>query len=155
MPISTGVVGVNAAGGFILYVPPGVVPTPSGAVSTMGTGVTDGGDFLRYVPPAVIPEPKPPVNVTAPAASATSLAQGGMAVTTNGTWDGLTPRTYTYQWQVVGGAAIPGATAQTWTIAGYEGDMIQCVVTATNADGSASATSNAVGPIEVTEPPPA
>ena len=67
--------------------------------------------------------------------------------TTSGTWTGSPAPTYAYQWQVAGGAEIPGATASSWTIAGYEGDNIQCVVTATNSAGNASATSNSIGPI--------
>ena len=157
-PLSTMGVGVEEDGTFVRYVPPDVNPSgpPSSPLSTMGVGVDETGQFYRYIPPDAVPEPEPPqppVNLVLPLAGSTSLAQGGTIFTSNGTWEGLLPRTYTYLWRVSpDGAAIPGATNQTWTIAGYEDESIECMVTATNDDGSGTATSNAVGPI--LPPPP-
>ena len=160
MPTSTGRFAVDAGGGFRLYVPPDVIARPASAsgvqVSTMGVGLGSDDKFRLYQPPLVIPEPEPdpPVNLTLPIAQAVGgPIEGNMAICSTGTWSGGVPRTYAYQWYVVLGAAIPGATANSWTISGYEGEMVECQVTATNSDGSATAVSNAIGPIEAAAPP--
>ena len=160
MPTSTGSFGVDAGGEFRQYVPPDVIARPATAqripVSTMGVGLGSDDKFRLYQPPQVIPEPEPdpPVNITLPTAQAVGgPIEGNMAICNTGSWAGGVPRTYTYQWYVVLGAAIPGATANSWTIAGYEGEMVECQVTATNADGSTIAVSNAIGPIEAAVPP--
>lgn len=84
-----------------------------------------------------------PVNLTAPVVSGgTSL--GSVLTTTNGTWSGTLPFTYTYQWQR-NGLPISGATSSTYTIVVADSAAaITCVVTATNLKGSASATSNTI-----------
>jgi hypothetical protein len=89
-----------------------------------------------------------PSNITAPHATATSLsvAAAGVASGTMGTWNG-SPTAYAYQWQR-NAANIAGAAASTYTfVVADEGAMIGCVVTATNVNGSASVTSNTVGPV--------
>lgn len=87
-----------------------------------------------------------PVNLTAPVVSGgTSL--GSVLTTTNGTWSGTLPFTYTYQWQR-NGLPISGATSSTYTIVVADSAAaITCVVTATNAIGNASANSNAIAVI--------
>jgi hypothetical protein len=90
----------------------------------------------------------PPANTAAPVVSSTSLsvAAAGVASTTNGTWTGA-PATYTYQW-LRGGAPIFNATAQSYTLAvADETFMLSCRVTAENANGTVSATSNTIGPV--------
>ena len=128
---------------------------PTIELFTMGLCLDADGNIWRYqgangmvLIGSINPAPVPPSNTVPPNASGTNFTQGGLAVTSNRTWIGDSPRVYTYQWQVTGGAAIAGATTQSWTIEGHEGDMIECVVTATNDGGSASATSNSIGPIE-------
>jgi hypothetical protein len=89
-----------------------------------------------------------PSNVTVPHATATSLsvAAAGVASCTKGTWNG-SPTAYAYQWRR-NGVNIAGAVASTYTfVVADEGAMISCNVTATNANGSTSATSNTVGPV--------
>lgn len=83
----------------------------------------------------------PPVNTAAPVASGTGTVGQTLSVTT-GTWQ-YSP-TFTYQWQR-GGAAIGGAIAATYVlVAADSGASVSCQVTATNAAGSASASSNAI-----------
>jgi hypothetical protein len=87
----------------------------------------------------------PPANTTAPAISGTT-AVGQTLTTTNGSWTN-SPTTYTYQWKRAG-TAISGATSSTYVlVSADQGTNITCTVTATNAGGSASATSAAVGPV--------
>jgi hypothetical protein len=67
-------------------------------------------------------------------------------VNNKGTWSN-SPTTYAYQW-LRSGAPIFNATGQSHAlIAADIGFLISCRVTATNADGSGNATSNAVGPV--------
>jgi hypothetical protein len=83
-----------------------------------------------------------PFNTAVPTISGT--AQVGQELTADvGTWEGAYPIAFTYQWQA-DGADISGATSSTYTLqAAEEGTVITVVVTATNAFGSASATSAA------------
>jgi hypothetical protein len=86
-----------------------------------------------------------PSNTVAPVASGTPTTGQNLSCTT-GTWTGSPTPTYTYQWQRAG-VNIGGATASTYTLVeADEGNAIRCVVTATNASGSASANSNAITP---------
>ena len=87
-----------------------------------------------------------PLNLAAPTISGTVLP--GQTLTANdGTWVGTPPITFVYQWlscaPLGGGCSeIPGATEQTHTVgAGEIGDSFEVVVTATNGEGKASATS--------------
>ena len=75
---------------------------------------------------------------------------GEVLTTTNGTWTN-SPTSYAYQWQDCNSAGggcvnIGGATSSSYTVAsGDVGDTIRCVVTASNAYGSASQASAATG----------
>jgi len=82
----------------------------------------------------------PPVNTVLPLISGT--AQVGQTLsTTTGTWTGTTPITYTYQWKRAG-VPITGAYASTYiAVTADIGSALTVTVTATSADGSASATS--------------
>jgi predicted secreted protein len=84
-----------------------------------------------------------PVNRLLP--SIAGIAQVGQVLTAvPGNWDNSP--SFTYQWQVNGGswANISGATARTYTpVVGQVGNPIRCIVTGTNSEGSASATSGA------------
>ena len=88
---------------------------------------------------AVLVIPGSPVNTVAPVASGT-LTVGSTLSCTTGTW--TNSPTYTYQWQR-GGANISGATSSTYvTVSADGGTSVGCLVTATNASGSASQASN-------------
>jgi hypothetical protein len=85
----------------------------------------------------------PPSNTVAPVISGSSDI-GSVLSTTDGTWSGTIPITYTYQWKR-NGVSILGATASTYTLVAADYNLpITCEVTATNIAGSASATSNSI-----------
>ena len=98
-----------------------------------------------------------PSNTALPQISGTS-AVGSTLTASNGAWSGSTPITYTYAWQrcATNGAscgAINGATDQTYRVAnGDAGHTLRVVVTATNAAGSAQATSAFVSVSSVSAP---
>lgn len=84
-------------------------------------------------------------NTTAPAVTGTGTV-GQVLTTTNGAWS-ATPDSYTYQWRR-DGAAISGATSQTYTLVSADGGTaITCAVTAVKAtytSGTAVSNSTAV-----------
>jgi hypothetical protein len=86
-----------------------------------------------------------PVNTAVPAVSGTAM-QGQSLSTSNGTWSN-SPTSYAYQWQDCDSsgascANVSGATSSSYTLtSGDAGHTVQAVVTASNAGGSASATS--------------
>lgn len=85
------------------------------------------------------PTASPPVNTVLPAITGTARAGETLSCST-GTWTNA-PTGYAYQWKA-GGADIDGATASTYELTSGEiGAVITCTVMATNAGGSAGATS--------------
>jgi hypothetical protein len=92
-----------------------------------------------------------PVNTVAPVASGGTYI-GDVLTTTNGTWTGSP--TFTYQWyNVSDGDNIVGATASTYTlITAVAGDDINCIVTGTNAAGSAIGNSNSITTLAAAAP---
>jgi hypothetical protein len=93
-----------------------------------------------------------PANTAAPTISGT-VREGETLTAANGSWSGSTPITFTYRWQRCNSSGgncdkISGATAQTYRL-GHDdaGHTIRVAVTATNAEGSASAVSSATGPV--------
>jgi len=84
-----------------------------------------------------------PSNTIAPVVSGTNTV-GSLLTTTNGSWSGSLPITYTYQW-LRNGSNISGATSSTYTlITADTSTLVSCKVTATNSVGSANATSNSL-----------
>jgi hypothetical protein len=117
----------------------------------MGTALGGAGD----------PTLDPPVNTVAPAVTGTET-EGSTLTTTNGTWTGTPVIAYTYQWMhsVTSGGVpttsggeyvgvpIAGATSSTYVLQASDvAELIFCEVTATDAVGSASKTSNVTGSI--------
>jgi hypothetical protein len=98
-----------------------------------------------------------PRNTALPTISGT-LSLGQTLAASQGMWSGTTPITYTYQWQQCDdtGAsctAEPAGTGATYIIVGNNvGNTMRVVVTATNSDGSATATSAATMKISGTLP---
>ncbi len=87
----------------------------------------------------------PPANTSAPVVSG-ALIVGQVLSSTTGGWTN-SPTAYAYQWRR-NGVDIAGAVASTYTLTIWDaGATITCQVTASNAFGSATALSNAVGPI--------
>ena len=85
--------------------------------------------------------PALPVNTVAPVVSGTAVV-GQTLTTTNGTWTN-SPSSFSYQW--FRGATQIGTNASTYTLVSADaGQSVTCRVTATNAGGSANATSNAL-----------
>jgi hypothetical protein len=87
--------------------------------------------------------PLPPSNTLTPVISGTNVV-GNTLTTTNGTWSGTLPITYTYQWKR-NGSNIVGATASTYLLVQADATFdITCSVTGTNILGNSTATSNAL-----------
>lgn len=79
-----------------------------------------------------------PVNTAAPTISGTAVV-GSTLTVSDGTWTGVPTPTFGYQWQR-GTTNISGATSTTYVVQLSDvGNTIRCVVTGTNAVGSASA----------------
>ena len=101
--------------------------------------------------------PPAPVNTTAPVISGTAQ-QGDTLSVSNGAWSG-SPNGFSYAWQdcdANGANCVPisGAGKNTYTLqAGDVGDTIEASVTATNAGGSATATTNATAVVTAAPPP--
>jgi hypothetical protein len=93
-----------------------------------------------------------PQNTALPQVSGTAK-EGQTLTASNGTWSN-TPTSYAYQWRrcASDGRAcgdITGATKQTYDVAAADiGHTLRVVVTATNADGNASATSAATDVVD-------
>ncbi len=84
-----------------------------------------------------------PVNTVAPVISGTNTF-GSTLTTTDGTFTGTAPITFTYQWQR-NGSPISGQTASTYVIGASDSlANITCSVTATNSYGSDSEVSNTI-----------
>ena len=93
-----------------------------------------------------------PANTSTPTIS--GPAQGGETLnTTNGTWSGSTPMTFTYQWQRCDNTGnscnkITGATNQSYVVQKDDvGHRLRVSVKATNSDGSGNAVSAPTGVI--------
>lgn len=84
-----------------------------------------------------------PVNTVAPAITGT--ANVGQTLTcSTGTWTGTGVISYAYQWRRAG-LAISGATSSTYTLLLADDTLlVDCVVTATDDDGSRAATASGV-----------
>lgn len=92
-----------------------------------------------------------PVNSVAPVISGTATV-GQTLSSTTGTWSGTGTLSYAYQWKR-DGVNISGATSATYLLDALdEATNITCRVTATDDNGSASATSNSLGPIDAASP---
>ena len=78
------------------------------------------------------------VNTAIPTLSPATLFPGAVVTCSPGTWN-YHPTSYNYQWRR-NGAAISGATSQTYLVAsGDVGATLSCVVTATNPAGTSGA----------------
>ena len=108
--------------------------------------------------PIATSAPQPPTNTSAPAISGTAQ-QGSTLSTTTGSWTG-NPTSYGYQWQDCDSsgascANISGATSNSYTLVGADvGHRVEAVVTATNAAGSKSASSQPTAVVSSPTPNP-
>jgi hypothetical protein len=105
-----------------------------------------------------------PANMSAPTITG-SVVKGVALVGGTGSWEGTPPISFGFQWQRCDNAGsgcgpIAGATGATYTLAGADvGSRLRVQVTASNADGVASALSAAtevvvdqMGPVSTGEP---
>lgn len=101
------------------------------------------GSVVKNILNAVVSSP--PVNITSPAATVVTggtVAGTSILTCSTGSWSG--EPTYTRQW-LHNGSVIAGATGTTYTSQVSDaGGSISCRITATNAGGNASATSNSI-----------
>jgi hypothetical protein len=100
--------------------------------------------------------PGPPVSLAPPTISGTPLPDQKLEASP-GTWAGTAPFAYEYQWSScnVMGECLPiaGATASTYTVAPLEvASALEVQVTAINAAGSATATSEMTGAVGALPP---
>jgi hypothetical protein len=109
----------------------------------------NGTTTVPTAPTSAVVALAPPVNLVAPVAAGT--AQQGQTLTAQGdTWTGSPSTTAKWERRVSGGdwTAIGGSTGRTYVLAAADVDAeVRAVVTATNADGSAAASSPARGPV--------
>jgi len=97
-----------------------------------------------------------PTNLTQPTISGTAK-EGQQLAVTNGTWSGITPITYFYQWQRCNPSCsdIQGATTAAY-LAEYAdvGYTLRAAVTANNSSGQDAVYSTESGPVQETPDPP-
>jgi hypothetical protein len=89
---------------------------------------------------------------SAPTITGTAKVGDKLSLKSNGSWSGSPAPTYRYQWNTCAGiscSAISGQTASSLTLTNaLVGKTIELQVTASNSFGSASALSNAIGPVK-------
>jgi hypothetical protein len=118
-----------------------LVTADGGTMVTCLVTATNAAGSTQY-PSNQIAVQGAPSNTALPVASGTGTV-GQVLSVTNGTWTN-SPTGYTYQW-LRAGANIAAATAATYTLVAADStNNVSCRVTATNAAGSASATSNSI-----------
>jgi hypothetical protein len=124
-------------------------PTTADVGGTLRVAVTahapGGAVTVQSLQTAPVTQPGPPVNTALPAITGTAQ-QGQTLTASTGTWTGA-PTAFAYQWQHCDAAganctAVAGATAATYVVSSADvGFTLSVTVTATNASGSAPATS--------------
>ena len=125
-------------------------------VRVLVTATDADGSVAAGSAPTPVIQGDPPISVATPVVLGTP-SLGGTLSTDNGSWTPVGDTlTLTYAWQrgdaTNGYSTIAGATAATYTtVAADVGENIRVTVTATNVDGSVSATSTATPPVQ---PPP-
>jgi RHS repeat-associated protein len=99
----------------------------------------------------------PPVNTALPAMAGTP-EEGKTLTASIGSWAGTATITYTYQWQHCNSTGesctnIAGATSEKYTVSSSDlGNAIRFTVTATNAEGTTSASAEATVPVTAIPP---
>ena len=127
-----------------------LIPADVGGTMRVVVAATNaGGTTMATSPATATVAPAAPVNTVPPAISGTATDEQALTISSDGTWTGTPTITYAYKWQrcdSVGAncADIAGATSVTYLLAPADvGKTVRGVVTATNAGGSSSASSDA------------
>lgn len=132
-PVSGSPVETGAGPGSVAF-------SPSGALLATANSSGSGGVSVFFTGPS--PVTTPPVSTTPPTITG-ATKPGGILTCLQGSWTN-TPTTFAYQWYR-NGTSLAGFTSSTYKLGTLdEGATFTCVVTATNAAGSASASSSAV-----------
>ncbi len=134
-----------------------------GRYATAGVGFAVAGLALAVLSSSSVAAPaEAPANTAEPAISGMAL-EGQNLTTSNGSWSGTQPMTFSYRWVRCGsdgGAAdgsncssISGATGKTYTLKGGDvGFRLRVRVTATNSSGAARVASNPTATIAARRP---
>lgn len=124
------------------------------------TATNGGGSATEYSDPTPLVRAAGPMNGAPPAVSGTAIV-GEALIASDGTWTGPQPIRFAYQWQACDAAGSGCVNLQGDSLSFIElrpahvGKRLRVVVTATNVDGSRSATSEAsaaVAAAKVTPP---
>jgi hypothetical protein len=118
--------------------------------ASLASGLTVLATFvgMAETSPAVVPN-----NTEAPAVVGTAQ-DGQLVAAKDGEWSGTNPMTFTYQWQRCNSAGascvgISGATAKVYRVATADvGNRLRVQVTARNASGSRTATSQPTSAVD-------
>jgi len=116
------------------------------SVSLQKKDVSTASLTKRDISPIALILGNQPVNTITPVI--TGVAQRGETLTsTTGTWTGTGTISFAYQWKR-DNTNISGATSSTYVlVAADDNTSITCVVSATDSEGTGTATSNAISPI--------
>jgi hypothetical protein len=153
----------DGAGGACANVPGAVsasytlIPTDAGSTIRVVVTAANGAGSGTGISAPTGPVAEAPANVSPPTVSGTPQA-GQTLTAAPGTWTGTAPIAFGFAWQRWGPgpdpsgpwqwADIPEATSQDYVPDGADvGSLLRVVVNATNAAGSASANSEATGPV--------
>jgi len=114
------------------------------------TATNSAGTASRNSPLSAVIKAVPtnaPVATTRPSISG-SAVEGNTLTASNGSWNGATPLTYTYQWQRCNASGalchnISDAKSQTYNATSLDvGNTLRVIVTATNANGTSASISH-------------
>src|SRR5215831_7994277 len=131
--------------------------------ATAGAGIAVAAIALAALSSSSVAAPaEAPKNTAEPAISGMTL-EGQDLTTTNGSWSGTQPMTFSYRWVRCGSdggapdgsncSSIYGATGKTYTLRGGDvGFRLRVRVTATNSSGSARVASNPTATIASKKP---
>ena len=146
-PVAAPGAGAAAGAGAGAGAAPGAGPVAAPVAGAGPVAAPVAGPVAGAAPvaaPVAEPVAGPPVSTVPPVISAPATTVNSPIITTNGTWTGSPTITFSYQWQR-GDTPITGEVSSTYIIKQIDvSQSIKCKVTATNALGSSSATSNGI-----------